>query len=144
MTRQTSIEAFKKIRESGLLSRERFRVFATIFAMGSCTSGEAFESIVKRNQGANSRNGRVSSLSQSRARFTELRDLGVIEEIDVRPCKVTGRNCIVWQPTGNLPGQLPRRQTKLAEAEERIQNLEADNKRLRAELEKRPAQGRLL
>lgn len=129
MTRQTSIEAFHQIRESGLLSRERFRVFATVFAMGECTSGEAFEAIEKRKE-------RKSPLSQSRARFTELRDLGVIEEAGVRPCKVTGRNCIVWALTDNLPGKLPRRISKLAEAEQQIKDLEADNNRLRVELER--------
>ena len=37
------------------------------------------------------------------SRFTELRDLGVIYEKDVRPCKVTGRNVIEWDLTDRLP-----------------------------------------
>lgn len=31
-----------------------------------------------------------------RARFTELADMGLIEEVERRPCNVTGRRAIVW------------------------------------------------
>jgi hypothetical protein len=34
--------------------------------------------------------------SNTRARFTELRDLGVIRECAPRRCRVTGRRCLTW------------------------------------------------
>jgi hypothetical protein len=42
-------------------------------------------------------------LSQSRARFTELRELGVIYEKGIKKCSVTGRNVIEWDLTDRLP-----------------------------------------
>lgn len=137
MTRETSIEAYQKIKEAGLLSRERFRIYAAVVAFGPCTSGEAFKKLEEATD-------HRSPLSQSRARFTELRDLGVIEEAGVRPCGVTGRNCIVWETTGRLPGRVQRQPSKLDEAQKRIRELEAENQQLRAEIAKRSAQGRLL
>lgn len=47
-------------------------------------------------------NGR-NVLSQSRARFTELRNLGVIYEKGIKQCSVTGRNAIEWELTNKLP-----------------------------------------
>ena len=69
-TRQTSIDCYNKIKEEGLLSNMRFKVYEAILRKAPCTSGEAFATMTtKENQ-----------ISQSRARFTELRGLGVIYE----------------------------------------------------------------
>ena len=44
-----------------------------------------------------------NQISQSRARFTELRELGVIYEKGVRKCRITGKNVIEWDLTNRLP-----------------------------------------
>ena len=92
-TRQTSIDCYNEIKENQLLSKKRFEVFEAILKTAPCTSGEAFSTMTtKENQ-----------ISQSRARFTELRELGVIYEKDVRKCRITNRNVIEWDLTGRLP-----------------------------------------
>jgi hypothetical protein len=92
-TRQTSIDCYNEIKENKLLSKKRFEVFEAILKTAPCTSGEAFATMTtKENQ-----------ISQSRARFTELRELGVIYEKDVRKCRITNRNVIEWDLTGRLP-----------------------------------------
>tara|TARA_B110001452_G_scaffold119868_1_gene99454 strand:+ start:121 stop:543 length:423 start_codon:yes stop_codon:yes gene_type:complete len=92
-TRQTSIDCYNEIKENKLLSKKRFEVFEAILKTAPCTSGEAFSTMTtKENQ-----------ISQSRARFTELRELGVIYEKDVRKCRITNRNVIEWDLTGRLP-----------------------------------------
>ena len=92
-TRQTSIDCYNEIKENQLLSKKRFEVFEAILKTAPCTSGEAFATMTtKENQ-----------ISQSRARFTELRELGVIYEKDVRKCRITNRNVIEWDLTGRLP-----------------------------------------
>ena len=92
-TRQTSIECYNKIKEQGLLSNMRFKVYEAILKKAPCTSGEAFATMTtKENQ-----------ISQSRARFTELRELGVIYEKGEKKCSITGRNVIEWDLTDRLP-----------------------------------------
>ena len=92
-TRQTSIECYNKIKEQGLLSNMRFKVYEAILKKAPCTSGEAFATMTtKENQ-----------ISQSRARFTELRELGVIYEKGEKKYSITGRNVIEWDLTDRLP-----------------------------------------
>tara|TARA_R110000751_G_scaffold88688_1_gene175102 strand:+ start:1939 stop:2379 length:441 start_codon:yes stop_codon:yes gene_type:complete len=91
--RQTSIDCYRKIKELGLLSDMRFKVYEAILKKAPCTSGEAFAIMTtKENQ-----------ISQSRARFTELRNLGVIYERGEKQCSITGRNVIEWDLTDRLP-----------------------------------------
>tara|TARA_R110002012_G_scaffold128149_1_gene280393 strand:- start:1164 stop:1586 length:423 start_codon:yes stop_codon:yes gene_type:complete len=91
--RQTSINCYNKIKREGLLSKMRFKVYEAILNNAPCTSGEAFATMTtKENQ-----------ISQSRARFTELRELGVIYEVQNRKCSITGMNVIEWDLTDRLP-----------------------------------------
>ncbi len=91
--RQTSIDCYNEIKEKGLLSNMRFKVYEAILRKAPCTSGEAFATMTtKENQ-----------ISQSRARFTELRELGVIYEKGEKQCSITGRNVIEWDLTDRLP-----------------------------------------
>jgi hypothetical protein len=92
-TRQTSIDCYNQIKSEGLLSKMRLKVYEAILRKAPCTSGEAFATMTtKENQ-----------ISQSRARFTELRELGVIYEVRNRKCTITGMNVIEWDLTDKLP-----------------------------------------
>ena len=91
-TRQTSIDCYNEIKNSNLLAQRRFETFDAIFKTAPCTRQEALEHTNPFN-----------ALSLSAARFTELRRLGVIYEVRVRECKVTGRNVIEWDLTDTLP-----------------------------------------
>lgn len=90
--RQTSIDCYNEIKNSNLLAKRRFETFDAIFKSAPCTRQEALEHTNPFN-----------ALSLSAARFTELRRLGVIYEVRVRECKVTGRNVIEWDLTDRLP-----------------------------------------
>ena len=91
-TRQTSIDCYNQIKKEGLLSKRRLEVYESLLSTAPCTSSEAIRN-AKTTFG-------VFGVS---SRFTELRDLGVIYEKDIRPCKVTGRNVIEWDLTDKLP-----------------------------------------
>jgi len=92
-TRQTSIDCYNEIKANGLLSKKRLEVYEAICKNAPCTSAEAYSTMItKENQ-----------ISQSRARFTELRELGVIYEKGIRKCKITGRKVIEWDLTYKLP-----------------------------------------
>jgi hypothetical protein len=101
-TRKTSIDCYNEIKANGLLSKKRLQVYTAILKNAPCTSGEAFATMTtKENQ-----------ISQSRARFTELRQLGVIYEKGVRKCRVTGRSVIEWDLTNKLPINFKNNKTK--------------------------------
>lgn len=92
MARQTSIDCYNQIKAEGLLSRRRMQVYEVILYAAPCTSAEAINNLPAS-----------VAPDQSRARFTELRELGVIYEKGLRECRITGRNVIEWDLTNNLP-----------------------------------------
>ena len=99
--RQTSIDCYTQIKQEGLLSKKRLEVYRAILKKSPCSSGEAFATMTtKENQ-----------ISQSRARFTELRDLGVIYEKGEKKCSITGRNVIEWDLTDRLPVNIKKPKT---------------------------------
>ena len=95
-TRQTSIDCYNQIKEEGLLSKMRFKVYESILKKAPCTSAEVLSTMLSKN----------SAITSSRARFTELRELGVIYEVQNRKCTITGRTSIEWDLTDRLPVSL--------------------------------------
>jgi len=115
-TRQTSIDCYNEIKADGLLSKMRFHVYESIFLYPKQTAGEL--SKVLNATGIKIRHGSVNG------RLTELRDLGVIYEKCVRPCKITGRNVIEWDLTDRLPVNLKKtNKTKKHRADEALNSL---------------------
>lgn len=92
--RETSIETYHRIVDSGLLSRRRMEVYSGLYQHGPCTINELYRKIggSKMNVQAN-----------LHARMNELRELGVVAETRTRPCEVTGERVIEWQTTDSLP-----------------------------------------
>ena len=71
----------------------RFKVYEGILKNAPCTSAEVLSTLLSKN----------SAITSSRARFTELRELGVIYEVQNRKCNITGRTSIEWDLTDRLP-----------------------------------------
>ena len=89
-TRQTSIDCYNEIKEQGLLSNMRFEVYSALLSIGKpSTTREVYET--------------MNVLKQEATRFTELRNLGVIYEVQNRKCTITGRTSIEWGLTDRLP-----------------------------------------
>ena len=88
--RQTSIDCFNQIKEEGLLSKMRFEVYTSLLNIGKpSTTREVYET--------------MNLPKQEATRFTELRNLGVIYEVQNRVCTITGRTAIEWDLTDRLP-----------------------------------------
>jgi len=109
MVRTTSIEVYKQLEASGELSAKRWEVYATVYNHGPMTSAEAF---AKLNAGKN-----LKSLTQSRARFTELRGMQLLKEVGERECKITGYKVILWDVTDQLPLKLEKAETRALKIE---------------------------
>ena len=69
--RQTSIGCYRQIKSEGLLSKMRFEVYSALLSMGKpSTTREVYET--------------MNVIKQEATRFTELRKLGVIYEVQNR------------------------------------------------------------
>jgi predicted transcriptional regulator len=89
-TRQTSIDCYNQIKIDGSLSKMRFKVYSALLSMGKpSTTREVYET--------------MNVIKQEATRFTELRKLGVIYEVQNRRCTITGRTSIEWDLTDKLP-----------------------------------------
>ena len=89
-TRQTSIDCYNEIKRNGSLSKMRFEVYSALLSMGKpSTTREVYET--------------MNVIKQEATRFTELRKLGVIYEVQNRKCAITGRTSIEWDLTDRLP-----------------------------------------
>lgn len=88
-TQETSRAAYEYLVRGGLLRGKQERIMRELADLGAATSGE----VLARIRG-------IRNVNAWRGRFTELQQRGLIREVAVRPCRISGRECIVWAPTG--------------------------------------------
>jgi hypothetical protein len=88
VTRLTSIQAYEVLIKTGALVGQYAELQHLIATKGPGTACE----ILKGSRFDKNRN-------LARARFTELKERGLIVETEARPCSVTGRNALVWEAT---------------------------------------------
>lgn len=94
MTRQTSIDIYREIEASGLLTKLRWQVYACLFKFGPLSQNEtSYKLRGKLSWGIN-------------PRFSELEKMGVIISVGERSDRHTGNNVLVWDTTNNLPKKL--------------------------------------
>lgn len=116
MTRQTSVSAYNDIIDSGWVKAQHKAIYQYMYTFGPRTSGECFYEMNAGNP--------TKALTQSRARFTELRGMGMLREVGKRKCAITGRVVILWDVTDNKPKKLKKGltlQKKLALAVEALE-----------------------
>lgn len=102
MIRQTSKEAYFKIKTEGLLSEKRMVVYTILFEHGPLTGMELRKYLPQ---------GYIDS--QVRARLNELRSFGVAHEVGKKVCSVTGMTVILWDVTKRLPLQTYKKTTNV-------------------------------
>jgi hypothetical protein len=104
MVRETSANAFREIKEEGLLSKRRFEVYECLFEHGPLTAKELYRKMkeIKKNTNLH---------DTFQQRLSELSRVGLVQELGTRRCRVTGRTVILWDVTKNLPAKFekPRR-----------------------------------
>ena len=143
--RDTSIEAYRRIRDEGLLSPMRQRVLDILIQIRPATAGE-IGSHFPKSKGGRGEAGNVH------ARLNEMRRLGVVYEVRLRECKVTEQNVIEWDVTGNLPsgsarGDNPKKrelEAAVAHLQKRVATLERENARLMRALAELQPKGKQL
>ncbi len=132
-TRQTSVAAYDRLVDGGVLSQRRAEVYSAVYNNGPATGSEICEVLTGQ-----------SSAYGIGPRFTELRDMGLLREMGERKCKVTGQTVIVWDVTDRVdPLPLPKKTGKLSKYRALLDWMDAElstdlfNLKLRLELNKR-------
>lgn len=131
-TRDTSIEAYNKIREGGLLPARRWEAYDILYRHGPLTANEMM--FIAKEEDAGRTHQYLESIGR---RLSELRDQGAIREIGSRVCSQTGMRCLLWDVTSKIPDPLPKKKASkqiIAEQASYILVLEAENRRLKDEL----------
>lgn len=86
--RETSRLSYALLVKSGKLKGNQARIIERLIESGPATSGEVLGAMG------------IHNVNAWRARFTELNARGMLREVTVRPCKVSGRQAIVWEFSG--------------------------------------------
>ena len=106
MKHETSGEAFADATASGTIADSKHKVLAALVMLSDATAAEVWAAMPARSM----------DKSKVSARLTELRDLGLVRELDPRVCSVTHHRAIVWEATGAAPGTVPRKRRQTAQA----------------------------
>jgi hypothetical protein len=98
---QTSVDAYKTITDSGLLSRKRMEVYEEIYKFQPISINTLIRNLCVTGYNTGSITGRIS----------ELQRLGVIAAwgTEIAP---TGHEVILWKTTDQLPGKIPKKPTR--------------------------------
>ena len=94
--RDTSIDAYKKVVDSGLLSTKLIQAFTIIYRFGPMTSREANQKFVENFVVEN-------NLNQFRALLTHLQNMDVIQTIEKVVCPISKMTVYNFDITGRLP-----------------------------------------
>ncbi len=84
--RDTSLEAFKELRDSGKLKERCVQIYDALATHGPMTASEIASHIGLPRD----------SISP---RIAELCDVGLVIDVAQRKCRITGRRCVVWEKT---------------------------------------------
>jgi hypothetical protein len=105
MTQRTSIETYTEIKNSGLLSEKRWRVYDIFYQLNRPLTGAEVSQIYKSNYPSSQHSETI------RNRITELKEMGLLAEFEVVDCTFTGRKVISFITTNNLPEKLEKKET---------------------------------
>lgn len=95
MTRDTSVEAWRSVQESGLVGLMQRQVYNLIYEHGPLTGTELREEGDKKHGS--------SFRDSADKRLSELERLGVVKIAEKRRCRVTGHNAYAWEVTKDTP-----------------------------------------
>jgi len=116
MIQRTSIETYHAIKDSGLISDKRLKVFDIFYENPNGLTGSQVSEIYKKKHPTSQHSETI------RNRITELAEMGVIVELGVTECELTKRKVMKWCCIDKMPIPLEKKQTK----KEKIQEILKD------------------
>jgi CRISPR/Cas system CSM-associated protein Csm2 small subunit len=105
MIQKTSIETYYAIKNSGLISDKRLKVFDIFWEHPDGLTGTQVSEIFKNKYPSSKHSETI------RNRITELRNMGVIDEVGVVECDFTNRKVMKFAISNRLPVPLEKKLT---------------------------------
>lgn len=130
MIQKTSIETYHAIKDSGLISEKRMKVFDIFYAHPEGLTGAEVSEIYKKQNPTSQHSETI------RNRITELFQMGVLAEIGVVECQFSKRSVMKWCCIDKMPIPLEKKQTKKEKIKEILDDITALGKSLKSEEDK--------
>lgn len=105
MIQTTSIETYLEIKNSGLLSEKRMKVYEIFYENPNGLTGSQVSEIYKSRYYSSKHSETI------RNRITELKDMGCLTELGLVKCEYTKRMVMKFTTTNNLPKSLEKKLT---------------------------------
>lgn len=96
MTRRTSILSYHEVMESGLVGKRQRQIYDILYRRGPLTANQTWDILAIELGG-------LRFDSNTRARFTELRELDLVYEAGETTDPITKKTVILWDVTENKP-----------------------------------------
>lgn len=130
MIQRTSIETYHAIKDSGVLSEKRLRVFDIFFENPDGLTGAEVSDIYKSKFPS-------SKYSETiRNRITELVQMGVLAELGTVECKFTKRKVMKWCCVDKMPIPLEKKMTRKEKIQDVLNDIANFGKQLTSEEDK--------
>jgi hypothetical protein len=106
MVQTTSIETYHAIKNSGLISEKRLKVFDIFYQNPNGLTGAEVSEIYRKENPTSQHSETI------RNRITELVQMGVLDEVGVVECQYSKRNVMKWRCIDKMPIPLEKRLSK--------------------------------
>jgi len=130
MIQRTSIETYHAIKNSGLISEKRMKVFDIFYQHPQGLTGAEVSEIYRKENPTSQHSETI------RNRITELVQMGVLAEVGVVECKFSKRSVMKWCCIDKMPIPLEKKLTRKEQIKEILDDVTALGKSLESEEDK--------
>lgn len=130
MIQKTSIETYHAIKNSGLISEKRLKVFDIFYLNPEGLTGAEVSEIYRKENPTSQHSETI------RNRITELVQMGVLTELGVVECQFSKRNVTKWCCIDKMPIPLEKKLTRKEQIKEILDDITAFGISLKSEEEK--------
>jgi hypothetical protein len=130
MIQRTSIETYHAIKNSGLISDKRLKVFDIFYQNPQGLTGAEVSEIFRKNNPTSQHSETI------RNRITELVQMGVLVELGVVECQFSKRKVMKWCCIDNMPIPLEKKLTKKEQINEILDDITKFGLSLKSEEDK--------
>ena len=130
MVQTTSIETYHAIKNSGLISEKRLKVFDIFYQNPNGLTGAEVSEIYRKENPTSQHSETI------RNRITELVQMGVLDEVGVVECQYSKRNVMKWRCIDKMPIPIEKRLTKKQQIKLILDDVTALGKTLEREEDK--------
>lgn len=130
MVQTTSIETYHAIKNSGLISEKRLKVFDIFYQNPQGLTGAEVSEIYRKENPTSQHSETI------RNRITELVQMGVLVELGVVECQYSKRNVTKWCCIDKMPTPLEKKLTRKEQIKEILDDVTAFGKSLSLEEDK--------